>query len=596
MQIANLADNRIVSLRDAFTGTPLLQRLDLSSNHLEHVPTLPFLPLLATLNISDNPLRALPPFILQPHLSSLNLSFCQLHDDVRFRAVHALPSLRQLQLNDNARIVRGQRSVAVHTSTTRVEPVTLPWLQELNHTEVDSTARVASAHALLSAHPVSLLALRRSILGLDGPSGAGGKGGMHSCTLQSWKQGLLRPWAFMGRTAGPPTNDRQIYALFSILLRRQAEALDAADRTCAAPLRCLEASFENVAQESLPRLSAALRAAQDQGSRCHDELTAWNPSATPPLLRCNTAFAARRAIRSHTAARAIQSAWRTHRWRADHTAEHRSAAATLLQATARGMLTRRQGKLNKWRTMRDATRIHAATWLQAACRGWLVRLRLARARSAASGVGGTDEELQTIGDDFLPFVEGLEDSDNVSVDGITFPQYVPAAMRKSLSTTGSIAMPPLPAPNPARLLSSVPVATASIAAHSPLLLQKFRSKQLQRSESLQAPPSSVDAPQPPHPCRSPTPSEFPLATCSDTSTGHPKPPSACYMARRQVAVERHARRIEALQQEWGFKDSTTAEVYLKSQKHVLRSRTQKRQLRRLTDPDERLQVRLLCAF
>jgi IQ calmodulin-binding motif len=558
VQALDCADNRLEGVGTALACLPLLSRLSLAANRLAALPPLPWLPHLASLNLADNPLTALAPLLLQPRLRAVNLSLCALPCEGAACALHALPHLQCVQVDD--------LGAAEGDGGAPAARLPLPWLQELNHG--DFMGRVPAGCAVLAACPQAVHELRLQAMGLStGLVRCGVVGGTCTGMRGAWQRGALRPWHAGGGTGSSQAR----YARHMKLLSEQARSMAAAERA-AVPRSSADSTSSAVDVDvHMQALSAALYKVQQTAQAAVHELVAWHAVTGQPLLRRNPAYGSRRAVQREHAATRLQAAWRAHRLRAERERQRRVSSSTQLPAAVRGWLVRRGGELQRRRAAVAAAQSAAAVVLQAAARGWRVRRRFATLREAANGSGTDSDDLADFDDDFLPQIDGLDD---IEAAADHTAQALPSLLGVAHASVASASLAQVRSP------SHRPRGTVSPL---PLLLQKFRKQQEQlpqRQRQSSSPFASADS-QAAVPAVAPGTSASgscdmgasawsqqryaaPESDAASTTTQTPSelPPVARGSG---AAAARRAHKVAALQAEWGFQDAGTAEASMRRQ-------------------------------
>jgi hypothetical protein len=583
-------DNRIVDegLPAILSNLLMLQVLCLSSNCISHLPPLPWLPHLLSLSLSDNPLSTLSPLLQQPALRKLDISFCHLSIESVIAAVHALPSLTALQLNDNSGISDPRIGVLAILHT-------LPWLREINLTEVSHVNALEAAKALAKRHHHAVLEVCRKSQGLGGRFASVGKVFRELQTDQQVSAGSIfgvRNALLHGNVAAAcaavPDVTRQVQVIL------WAQRLSEVEDTCTLLMRGFKDPFSREPAWTLEAFFQALLKKQQTWAQCRTSMQ--EPHTRRESMRWkNPEYAMRWKGRRAAAALIIQRAWRG----TCNRVARRASAAIVIQAVARGVAVRRNGELVRRRAAAVAAYCAAATAIQAAWRGYCIRKLLLDARASANAASTLFElELEGVpvmGDAFFAAGEALGLLDGSTEDSI-IPRFIPFGLREADINSPTMRLPPLPqhVPAPLPVQVSSEDSTLAFAATAPRLLRKFqetRSRVLNqeiRTMSLvtsgtkggevamartrNALPNAemhheafamTSDPLPKHEqgraeivqtaCTSPAPSSAVTASVvhsHDVST----------VARRVAAVKR-------VQQEWGFQEQATAERYLKSIRH-----------------------------
>lgn len=408
------SENSIDSVDGIFANQLCLQRIKLGTNRLAALPPLPWMPHLRTLDLSDNPLAALPPFTMQPALTSLSLAFCALDRCSIAAAVAPLGHLANLQAHDNAADAEAE---ADSQPASLAEMPAVPWLRELDHTEMAPRQAVSAAVQALVGAPHLLSEWRRGILSwpctsapvtdrmLDRMLEQGGEAAVRGvphaalCGIFGLFRGLRGPERASARPSpqrAPPaartraaTPDRQQCAAphaaaeLHMKLKEQRALLAARTAGCSQLHRALSGAAPADPSLCVKQLSSALHQAQAAAATAALTLSQWQPRPRQPHVQVNRAWQARWAADRAAAAARIQHAWRARRARSSLLTQRRSAAAARIQAWCRGRTVRASGVLAALRRERDAARARAALTVQAAWRGHRVRRRLRNARLAA---------------------------------------------------------------------------------------------------------------------------------------------------------------------------------------------------------------------
>lgn len=570
------SENRVTSdeLSAALSPLLMLQDLRLSGNCIAHLPALPWLPHLTALSLSDNPLRSLGALRLQPRLARLDITFCHLKLGPAIAALQGLTRLTALQLNDN-------RDSPDEAAQTLAALAVLPWLREVNHEDVCARSAAHAGFALTKQN--------HRILSTAWHGAAGRKAACVSsrARVRAWQvlrdraAGVLRDggggycrstaWQLQRCCAGGVGGSADAgAAALDLRVKLQAAEIASSDTLCRQLLCGLANSAHRDAEWSLERLCDALTAKQQHRQACRVALLSSGATSSGVFWQ-NQEHAKRASARRAAAARVLQSAWRA----SMKSRARRRWAATLLQAIARGAAVRRRGELHTRRGAAQAARNLAACRIQAACRGHVVRARLSRARATLQH-GACDWNMLEHDDLGLDAVLAAGAALGLLEDDTSHPEEA-AELGLAAGSGSTTACAGAQARQDAD--SNIDAAEEPLAgcfgAVAPNLLRRFNSKRNESQQRSRPPAAAVTTVKTSHtggaslkqgdgaarPAVSP--SHVQADNVGDMPPRAAPSPSPVPIAAASTALERKARRVQQVQQEWGFADAATAEAYLR---------------------------------
>ena len=565
-----IASDNKVSCFPRLWSSPFIQTMNLSGNRIESLPPALHMPALRVLLLQDNRISGLGPFSRMRSLELLDLSFNSVREPGELDSLSRCQKLEKLYLNDNPVATLG-------ANYTRAVASVLPHLEELDNERIGRDENLLR-HLQQSPILVARLLLQQRMTGYSpqlafaGPQDSTATSGAAEEQRACLARRLPGPSPATGERLPRKVGvDCEWEAVSYMLFCRESRHAPPEEATRSQHLDFCAEKYQNV-QNGPARYVEALGEAK---SRC--------------------------------AAR-LQSQWRgmlarrlVHRIRSDQKDGRLQEAATRLQSAFRGRRVRRGAHLESLRRRRlekleaerqqaaQATRLEeerqeairakalverarlasaAATRIQAAWRGSIMRGNLTRIREAARYVDDDDFDYCGVNeDDLLPpedlMLEFADDEGGEGEDCHTMAR----------STPGS------PPSHAAWVPADASAAEAPPSVRSPPTPPLYgaegpRDPATRKATSLQDGNRGGAGGGPPQ--KPPVP-RLGLA-----------PAPALVQESSQATRSKEAQRMEALASEWGISNPALAEQFLKNQRKHVRQRKQRTKDQKMRDSQVRL--------
>ena len=561
------SDNKVSGFPSVWCS-PFIQTMNLSGNRIESLPPALHMPALRVLLLQDNRISDLGAFGRMGSLELLDLSFNSVQELGELDSLSRCQKLEKLYLNDNP-------VAALGASYTGAVASVLPHLEELDNERI---ARDKNILRNLQQSPIRVARLLfqqrmtgySPLLAFSGPQDSTASSGAAEEQRARLARRLSGPSPATGEVLPRKVKvDCEWEAVTYMLFCRKSRHSAPEEATRSQHLDFCATKYQNV-QDGPARYVEALGEAK---SRCATLLQSqWRRVLAQRLVQ--RIRSDRKDYRLQKAATRLQSVFRGRSVRRGaNLAGLRRRRLQMLEAERQQAAQAAKLEEERQEIIRDKARVErarhvsaAATRIQAAWRGSIMRSNLTRIRKAARYVDDDDFDYCGVNeDDLLPPEDlMLEFTDDEATEGGDCDNMVRSTLGCSLSREASVP-------------ADVSAAEAPLSVRSPPTPPLYdaegpREPSTRKAASLQD--ETLDGARGGSPQKPPVP-RLGLAP-------------ALVQESSQAALSKEAQRMEALASEWGISNPALAEQFLKNQRKHVRQRKQRTKEQKMKDSQVRL--------